>query len=287
MNAEPGIGQAAGEPGAHSDGEAPVQVSCRDGVGWVTLSRPRALNAMNGSLMDQLRDHLEALAVDPEVRCVVLRGAGRAFSAGGDVKMSHERANGAAGSVGARMERERQQLARRSQSSVLLYTMPKPTVALLHGHVVGGGMSLALAADLRLAAVSTQLRVGFATRALSGDFGISFLLEKIVGTAQARELLMLDPVLDAAEAARRGLITTVYPDDELTAAGEELAARLAAGPTVAFSRMKSNLAVAQTSDFAAAIEIESANQRFAAATADASASARAFVQGSAPEAERD
>jgi 2-(1,2-epoxy-1,2-dihydrophenyl)acetyl-CoA isomerase len=248
------------------DHNLPVLLDRDDGIAWVTLNRPQSLNAMNGALMDGLLDALAAAAEDPDIRCVVLRGAGRSFCSGGDVEMMAERRQQAAAapSVGALLDLQHRELDRRSQAVALLHTMPKPTVAVLHGHVVGGGLGLALAADLRVAAVGTKLRVQFSRVGLSGDFGISYFLTHLLGGAKARELLLLDPSVDIDEAARLGLLTAVYPAEELDTATQALARRLADGPTVAYGRMKDNLRAAETQSLEEVLRLEAMNQRFSA-----------------------
>lgn len=247
-------------------------------VAWVTLNRPDSLNAMDAQLMDDLRSALIELAEDSSVRCVGLRGAGRAFCAGGDQRLMSERREIAekAPSTGALMDDLHRGLVRRSESSTLLASMRKPTVAVLQGHVIGGGLSLALACDFRLAGEGARLRVGFLSNALSGDFGISYLLESLLGTARAKEMLMLDPTLDAATALEWGLVGEVHPDETLQAAGEEFAARLGNGPTIALGRMKANILACRMLPMTAAIEFEALNQRVAAATADAAEAGKAF-----------
>jgi 2-(1,2-epoxy-1,2-dihydrophenyl)acetyl-CoA isomerase len=249
--------------------ETPVRLEVEDAIAWVTLDRPDSLNAMNGGLMDGLHDSLCAAADDPGVRCVVVRGAGRSFCSGGDVGMMAERRRQAAEapSLGALLDLQHRELERRSQAVTLLHTMPKPTLAVLHGHVVGGGLGVALAADLRIAAVGTTLRVQFSRVGLSGDFGISYFLSQLLGGAKARELLLLDPEVDTDEATRLGLLTAVHPADELAGAADALARRLAEGPTIAYGRMKDNLRAAATHSLEEVLRLEAMNQRFSASAA--------------------
>lgn len=263
----------------------PVLVAREGGIGWVTLNRPRVLNAMNEPLMDGLREALAELARDPMIRCVVLRGAGRAFCAGGDVEMMARRREADNGrSTGALFDQMTRDLARRSEASVLLQTMPKPTLVAIHGYAVGGAVSLALAADLRLAARTARLKIGFASISLSGDYGIAYLLERSVGAARARELLLLDPVLEAEEALALGLVSRVVSDDEYEAEMHLLAEQLASGPTIAFARMKQNILAAQAAhSLPDALMGESVNQRISAMTSDAREAGAARAEGRAPE----
>jgi 2-(1,2-epoxy-1,2-dihydrophenyl)acetyl-CoA isomerase len=245
---------------------SPALLEVDDGVAWVTLNRPDALNAMNGALMDGLHEALSMAASDDEVRCVVLRGNGRSFCAGGDVGMMAERRQQAAeaASLGALLDLQTRELERRAEAVILLHSMPKPTLAVLHGHVVGGGLSLALAADLRIAAEGTRLRVQFSKVGLSGDFGISYFLQHLLRGAKARELLLLDEPVGTDAAMQLGLLTAVHTVEELADAAATLARRLADGPTIAYGRMKDNLRAAETQSLEDVLRLESLNQRISA-----------------------
>jgi 2-(1,2-epoxy-1,2-dihydrophenyl)acetyl-CoA isomerase len=262
-----------------------LEVQQHDGLARLILNRPDSLNAMNESMMDELLDVLVELDRDPAVRAVLLSGAGRAFSAGGDVKMLNARSGNSTefGSTGSTIERRRADLVRRGQATVLLQNLSKPVVVALHGHVVGGALALALACDLRIAADDIKLRIGFAARGLSGDYGIGYLLSEGLGAFRARALMLLDEPLDAERALGEGLVTRVVPRAELEDAAIELATRLAQGPTIAYGRTKANLAAAAGSaTLAQYIETEAINQRISALTADCAESGRAFVERRAP-----
>lgn len=261
--------------------QAPVLIERKEGVAWLTLNRPRALNAMDVALMEMLRERLAELAIDPDVRCVVLRGAGSSFCAGGDLGEIQRRQRDADGN-GAHLEHQARMLVHHAGSVALLRNMPKPTVAVIHGHAIGGGFSLALAADLRIADRSARLRAGYAARSLSGDFGISYLLTHTVGASKARELMLLDPVIDGEEAQRLGLVTVLCEADALAASVEAVAADLASRPTIALGRMKDNIAAAETSRLDEVIGLEAINQRISAATRDAREAGRAFAEARSP-----
>lgn len=260
--------------------ESPLLVEVEDQVAWVTMNRPASLNAMSIDLMDGLVDRLRELGADKAVRCVGLRGAGRAFSAGGDVgDIVRRRAEAdSAASLGALLDDQYRLMLRHVESVRLLREMPKPTVAAVQGHAVGGGLSLALACDIRIVATDAALRVGFAARSLSGDFGISYLLTHTVGSARARELMLLDQPIDGSEALAMGLATRACPPAELADAAAELAQRLAGGPTIAMGRMKENLTAAETMSLEGLLRVESMNQRVSANTSDAAESGRAFAE---------
>ena len=188
-----------------------VITEIHDAVAWISLNRPDRLNAMNEALMDGLVQHLEDAGRNPDVRCVVVRGTGGNFSAGGDVAMMTDRHRGVPGQAdfGPQVDVQVKDLDRRFASIELLVGMPKPTVAMMRGWALGGGLCLALACDLRIAAEDAKLSVGFLQRAISGNFGISFLLAQLVGHARARELAFLRDSLTAAEALAMGLVTVV------------------------------------------------------------------------------
>ena len=255
-----------------------------DGLAWVTLNRPEALNALDVELMDALVETLGRLGEDSEVRCVALRGAGRAFCAGGDLGLIRRRREeiAAGPSIGAVLDSQQRVLVRQAHASRLLREMPKPTLSVVHGPAVGGGLALALACDVRLMASDARLRIGFAARALSGDYGISYLLVHTVGSARARELLLLDPELDGAEAYRLGLATEACAVTHMHERADDLARHLAGGPTIALGRMKHNLLAAETCRFDEVLEIEALNQRIAGNTADAAEAGAAFAQHRSP-----
>jgi 2-(1,2-epoxy-1,2-dihydrophenyl)acetyl-CoA isomerase len=253
-------------------------VNVDDGIGFVTLSRPESLNALTFALLDSVADELGRLARDPAVRCVVLRGAGRSFCAGGDVSeiAARRKETAEAASLGALLDAQSRLMLRHEESVRLLHTMPKPTVASVQGHAFGGGLCLALACDLRVVARDAKLRAGFKQRSLSGDFGIAYFLTHTVGAGRAREILLLDPVLDGEAAFALGLATAVYDADGLEHATSELARELAAGPTIALGRMKDNIFAAQTLSMDDALRAEAMNQRISANTLDAAEAGAAF-----------
>ncbi|MBM3393767.1 MAG: enoyl-CoA hydratase [Betaproteobacteria bacterium] len=246
--------------------------STQDGVVRLTMNRPDRRNALNLEMTVALRAALTDAARDASVRAVVLTGAGSAFCAGGDVK------NMAANPMAVESAEERIRTLRfRTEASRLLHEMPKPTIALLGGAAAGAGMALALACDFRLAVQSAKLTTAFAKVGLAGDFGMSYLLPRIVGGARARELLMLSPVLSAEEALNLGLIHRVFSADEFAARSEEFIARLAQGPTLAYGRIKANLNEVFDVDFDASLDNESSRQVACFPTEDHREASQAFV----------
>jgi 2-(1,2-epoxy-1,2-dihydrophenyl)acetyl-CoA isomerase len=248
-------------------------------VAVLTLNRPERLNALTRDMMQALLARLSACAVDDTVGCVVTTGAGGAFCAGGDVRMQARVA--AEGSV--ETPEQRTDLLRASmEASRLLHEMPKPTIAMLNGVAAGAGLSLALACDLRIAGRSARMTTAFAKVGLSGDYGGTWFLTQLVGTAKARELYFLSDVLDAAEIGALGLANRVVADEALTAETMQLAERLANGPSVALRYMKHNLNVAERGDLAAGLDSEAYGMLRCRASEDHREAAQAFVEKRTP-----
>jgi 2-(1,2-epoxy-1,2-dihydrophenyl)acetyl-CoA isomerase len=243
----------------------------RDGaVVTVTLNRPEKLNALDGEMVSGLLDALAGLATDEGVRVVVLTGAGRGFCAGGDVESLADR-GGRPDSSGPRDLRSLMRIGE------LLHGMPKATIARVNGPCAGAGLSFACACDLRYAARSSVFTTAFLKVGASGDHGSAWFLTRAVGSARARELLLLSDRLDAGESARIGLVHEVVDDDELAARVDEVAATLAGAPATALANMKHNLADAVTLPLAEYLDRET--ERFAATTesGDTRAAARSFL----------
>ena len=191
-------------------------------------------------MLQALGKTLAVCETDPDVACVVLTGAGGAFCAGGDVKgMAERNADGAASpDIDSRIHAQR--LSQRA-TAARLYKMPKPTLAALPGAAAGAGLALALACDLRIASDNAVMTTAFARVGFSGDYGGTYFLTQLVGTAKARELYFLSDRVDMKEALRLGLVNWVVPADQLETKTMEIAHRLAAGPRVAYRYMKENL----------------------------------------------
>ncbi len=254
-----------------------------DGVALVTLNRPDRLNAMGGDLLPILGDVLSDCAQDASVRCVAVTGAGRGFCAGGDVKDFAARADGdgsgASSSFPARLETGIRGLrTNQERTSLRLHTMPKPTVALVNGPAAGAGMSIALACDFRFCSDRALFLTAFRQVAFSGDFGGSWLLQRLVGYGRALELYMTGEKLDAQRALELGIANRVVPHDELMERGLEFCATLAAGPTGAYGRMKENFSFAASHTFAEALAQEARNMVLSGMTADHREGAKAFVE---------
>lgn len=247
-------------------------VDIADGVATLTLNRPESLNSLNTALKVELRDALGEIGADPGVRAVVLTGAGRAFCVGQDLREHVEFLSSGSDAPLSTVEAHYNPIATR------LAEMGKPVVAAVRGMAAGAGAGLALLADMRVGGPKTGFLMAFANVALAGDTGVSWTLPRLVGHAKATELLMLAQPIDAAEANRLGLLTLLTDDDDLVLpTAQALAARLAAGPTVAYAQIKRQLAVASAGTLAEALAFEAVAQAIAGATGDHRESVDAFV----------
>ena len=246
----------------------------KDGVAVLTLNRPDRLNAMSRPMLDALLEALPRLAEDPAVGVVVLTGAGRGFCAGGDVKAMAEGTE----LGGQTMEEKAQALRSRMETSRWLHEMPKPTIAMMRGPAAGAGLSLAMACDLRIASDTVKLGTAFARVGYSGDFGGSYYLTQLVGTAKARELYFTADLLDAQQALGLGLVNRVVADARLEEETMALASRLARGPRVAYRYMKRNMNAAETASLKDVLDLEAWNHTRTGMTEDHREAARAFVE---------
>ena len=251
----------------------------KDGVAVLTLNRPDRLNAMSRPMLDALLEALPRLAEDPAVGVVVLTGAGRGFCAGGDVKAMAE-GNELGGQT---MEEKAQALRARMETSRWLHEMPKPTIAMLRGPAAGAGLALAMASDMRIASDTARLGTAFARVGYSGDFGGSYYLTQLVGTAKARELYFTADLLDAQQALGLGLVNRVVPDARLEEETMALASRLARGPRVAFRYMKRNMNAAESASLKDMLDLEAWHHTRTGMTEDHREAARAFVEKREPQ----
>lgn len=244
-------------------------------VATLTLNRPRARNALTAEMKDALLGALRRVAAGPEVRAVVLTGAGEAFCAGQDLREHADVLAAGAEPTGT---------VRHHYNPIIttIMTMPKPVIAAVNGSAAGAGASLALACDLRIAAERSSLLMAFARVGLAADSGASWTLQRLAGAARAAELLMLAEPLDAGRARAAGLFTEVVPDDQALPRAAELAARLAAGPTAAYAGIKTQLLYSATHGLAESLEHEARVQAELGGTADHRAATFAFLNREKP-----
>jgi 2-(1,2-epoxy-1,2-dihydrophenyl)acetyl-CoA isomerase len=244
-----------------------------DGVAVLTMNRPDRLNAMSRPMLDDMLTSLQRLAEDPAVGVVVLTGAGRGFCAGGDVKAMAEGRE----TDGDTLEDKAQSLRARMETSRWLHEMPKPTIAMVRGAAAGAGLSLALACDLRVVSDNARFATAFARVGYSGDFGGSYYLTQLVGTAKARELYYTAALVDARDALALGLVNRVVADADLEKETMALAARIAGGPRIALRYMKRNMNAAESGTLKELLDLEAWHHTRCGMTEDHREAARAFV----------
>jgi 2-(1,2-epoxy-1,2-dihydrophenyl)acetyl-CoA isomerase len=241
------------------------------GVRTLTLNRPDAYNAFNTELKETLLAQLRWAAREAAVRAVVLTGAGRAFSAGQDLREHVEVLN-------AQSQAPMNTVAEHYSPLVRALTaLPKPVIAAVNGTAAGAGASLAFACDLRIAAASAKFLLAFAGVGLSADTGASWTLPRLVGYGRAMEMMLLGEPVSAADAVRIGLVNRVVPDGTALAAATELAARLATGPTTAYAKIKEALLNGAGADLEHALETEGRTQAELGLTEDHREAVQAFV----------
>lgn len=252
-----------------------------DGVAVLTLNRPEARNAMSGDMNAALARALDHAERAPSVRCVVLTGAGGAFCAGGDVKgMAGSGDSGGTARAAATLdERIHAQRLNQRATAGRMFHMPKPVLASLPGAAAGAGMALALAADLRIMADNAFITSAFGRVGFSGDYGGTFFLTHMVGSAKAREIYFLSDRVPAEECLRLGIANQVVPAAELESATLALARRLADGPPVAYRYMKENLnRAAMGADVFECLDLEATHHVHTGLTEDHREAAKAFVE---------
>jgi 2-(1,2-epoxy-1,2-dihydrophenyl)acetyl-CoA isomerase len=250
-------------------------------IATVTLNRPDHLNIMTTELLEGVLAALEQAADDDGVRVVMLTGAGRAFSAGGDVRaMAGGQAGGVAG--GSSASAGAGTLRRAMRSSQLLRDMPKITIAAVNGACAGAGLALACACDLRYCADTAVFTTAFVSVGLSGDFGGTWTLPRIVGPAKARELYLLSERFGSEEARQIGLVTRSFPGDAFMTAVMEVAGKLASAPPVALVAVKANLNDSGWTSFSQHLDLEAERHIRCGLTDDAQEAARAFIEKRTP-----
>ena len=244
-----------------------LRVEVEGAVATLTLDRPEALNALTVPVKVALREALESIAVDRDVRAVILTGAGRAFCAGQDLAERDE-------PDAAPLEVE----VRERYNPIIraLRSMGQPVIAAVNGVAAGAGASLAFACDLRIASEEARFVLAFGRIGLVPDSGATWFLPRLVGPATAAELALVGDPVDAAEALRLGLVSRVVPGDQLMDVARALAERLAAGAPLALALTKGALQRSMTIDLEEALEGEAKLQGIAGASADHAEGLAAF-----------
>ncbi|MFT3801441.1 MAG: enoyl-CoA hydratase/isomerase family protein [Burkholderiaceae bacterium] len=257
-------------------------VEKRGAADWVTMNRPGSLNALTQESLAELNAYFDSLAQDYDVRVVVLRGAGRAFCAGLDIKASASARKDAGSATADEMMRSQ----RRFSGLVMkMRRCPQPIVGLIHGHAAGGGFSIALGCDVRIAAEGTKMNAAFIKIGLSGcEMGASYHLPRLVGTSVAAELLYTGRFIDAQRALRTGLVSDVVPLEQLEAAGQALVDDMLATAPLGLRLTKECLwANVDGNDLPSAIAMEDRNQVLTVANGDLAEGMRAFLEKRKPD----
>jgi enoyl-CoA hydratase/carnithine racemase len=249
----------------------------RDRVAVITLNRPQARNSLSDHLTPALRTMIRTCGENPDVGVLLITGAGTAFCSGGDIK-----------GMGAHRDKKKMEMSydekvadlqeRQRLLTGALISVRKPTIAALPGPAAGAGLAIAMACDIRIAAASAFISTGYLRVALSGDYGIAWLLTRLVGTARARELMFTAEKVEAERCERIGLFNRVVPDDRLQAEAFALAKSMADGPTLALRYMKDNLDEALLFDFATARDHEAERLIRLTTTADHREAVQAFIE---------
>ena len=253
-----------------------LEVKREDALTWLTLNRPDALNALDTTMVDELRDFFSKLAGDRDTRVVVLRGAGRAFCAGLDLKETRPQNGGVP--EGLRMQR------RISELPMLMKRAPQAFIACVHGAACGGGFALALACDVRLAGASARMNAAFIRIGLSAcDIGVSYFLPRLIGASIASELLLTGRFIAAERALAVGLVSAVVPDDRLEAEARALAQEMLATTPLGLRLTKECLTASiDASSLESVIAMEDRNQILAAQSQDFREGISAFLGKRAP-----
>ena len=241
-----------------------------DGVATITLNRPERLNAISRQLIEELSQAFEAAEKDSAIRCILLTGSGRGFCAGADLA-DPARGETATRDAGGVLDKFYNPTIRRMRG------MGKPIVAAVNGVAAGAGMSLALAADITIAARSASFLQAFARIGLLPDAGSTWLLPRLVGDQRARALAMLAPQITAEQAQSWGMIWQVVEDNRLMEEAGNLAKKLASGPTLALGKIKQALMAASGNTLSDQLDLERDIQRELGRSADFAEGVQAFL----------
>jgi len=249
-----------------------IRIERRGAADWLTLNRPDALNAITAQMVDELGDYFGGLVQDRTCRVVVMRGAGRAFCAGLDLKAFGAGETPFGSGFGFQ--------GFLADIYVKMHRCPQPIVALVHGAAAGGGFAFALAADIRIAGESARMNAAFIRLGLSAcDLGVSYFLPRTVGRSVAADLMLTGRFIDARRALLTGLVSEVVPDDRLEQTAEGYVADMLAASPMGLRLTKEGLNLAiDAPSLEAAMAIENRNQTLCARTGDFAEGMRAFIE---------
>src|SRR4030095_10752229 len=229
--------------------------------------------ALSHDLIAGSIDCLKRWSLDPEIGAIVVTGAGRAFCAGGDVSMMARE-----GDAPKTLEEQIDGLREAQELSWLLYNMPKVTIASVNGHAMGAGLGVCLACDLRIASDQAKFGAAYARVGFGGDFGTTWLLTNLAGSAKAKEMFFLSEIIDAHEAHLIGLVNRVVTADTLESETLKMASTIAHGPLTSFRYMKANVNLAANNDFRTLLDREAETHLRCGMTEDHKEGVRAFLE---------
>lgn len=244
----------------------------------LTMNRPERRNALSDDMLNKMLEELNKASFDNSIRAIVLTGSENAFCAGGDVKDMASRDEDANKNV----QQRTRDLRRVMETARLLHQITTPTIALIPGPAAGAGFSLALACDIRIASESAKLTTAFAKVGFPGDFGGSYFLTQMIGTAKARELYYLSEVLSADKALEIGIVNKVIPDNKFFEESDKIVDQIATGPSIAYRYMKTNMNIAELGDLNQSLDNEAMHQTLCRFTEDHQNATKAFVEKKKP-----
>ncbi|WP_310496809.1 enoyl-CoA hydratase-related protein [Sandarakinorhabdus sp.] len=249
-----------------------ITIDRQGAVEWLTLNRPEALNSINLQMVHDLGDYFGRKFNDGDTRIIVMRGAGKAYCAGLDIKAQGRETAPFGGGFGFQ--------GYLADVYVRMRRCPQPIISLIHGPACGGGLAFALASDIRIAGETARLNAAFIKLGLSScDMGVSYFLPRIVGASVAAELMMTGRFIHAPRALATGLVSEVVPDDQLAAAVQPYLEEMLAASPIGLRMTKEGLAMAiDASSLEAAMAIENRNQLMCAASEDFREGLRAFLE---------
>ena len=253
-------------------------VEKNNGILKLIMNRPERRNALSDAMLNKMLEELNKASFDNSIRVIVLTGTGNAFCAGGDLKNMAEKEE----TGGKTTQQRTNDLRRVMETSRLLHEITTPTIAVIPGPAAGAGFSLALACDMRIACESSKLTTAFAKVGFPGDFGGSYFLTQMIGTAKARELYYLAELMTAEQAGEIGIINKVIPDSKFEEESNKIVAQIASGPSIAYRYMKTNMNIAELGDLNQSLDNEAIHQTLCRFTEDHRNATKAFIEKKKP-----
>lgn len=258
-------------------GYSTIILEKESGVATIKLNRPKVLNAINETMGEELLSAISAIRDDREIRAILLTGEGRSFCTGGDIKeFSSENTRHSA-------PERRQWIRNHHRWYSMLCNLDKPVIAAVKGYAAGGGVSLALAADIIIAAESAKFVMSFVKNGVVPDMAAGYILPRLVGLNKAKEMVFTGKEYDALSAEQMGIVNLVVRDEELETKALQMAQQLAKGPTYAIGLAKAMLNKSFESDLQAFLEMEACFQAQAFASDDYKVGVRAFKEKKTPQ----